>query len=105
MMPSSDREQERHEGQLDRDRHPLDEHLGDRVGPKRIEVPRSPVAEVGEVDPELDRDRLVEAVADAEVGARCRVAPLPERDDARVAGEEPRQREDERRRSRTARGC
>jgi hypothetical protein len=89
------REEERVEGQLDRHREPLHEHVRD--GPveadRRAEVARQQVADVLHV---LDEDGLVQAVADVERVADLIGRLLAEGRPARVARDDPGEDEDER---------
>ena len=95
-MPTDDREEQREDGQLDRHRQPLDQQLRDRAAECLIELPRSPAASWSEVDAELDRDRLVEAVASVERRADARRSPARRgRPRHGSPGMQPRQREHE----------
>ena len=115
------REQHRRDRQLDRHGHPFHDDVdhrpveADRIvevtvedavvaaaedGRQQVQATalrhdRSLAAEDTEVDPELDRDRLVQPVALGERGAQLRRGLLTVRGDARVARDDPAEHEHE----------
>src|SRR5439155_14721128 len=88
------REQQRDEAELDGDRQALDKQCRDRYGrlDRRAEVALGDLSDVG---PELDRDRLVEALPVVEVRALLDGRALAEEGIALAARQHATQKEDE----------
>ena len=88
------RESQGEDRQLQRDRQALDQDLADgpALSQRNTEIAGGQLAEVCG---ELDGDGLIEAVSVDEVVADGLGRPLAERGDARVAGQQPGEREDE----------